>query len=27
LLTAWHLQSDMTRHFGRQALGIAQPKP
>jgi hypothetical protein len=27
LLRAWHLQSDMTRHFGRQALGIAPPKP
>lgn len=26
LLTAWHLQSDMTRHFGSQALGISPPK-
>ncbi len=25
LLTAWHLQSDMTRYFGGQALGITSP--
>lgn|GEM_PF-1358598 len=25
LLTAWHLQTDMTRHFGAQALGITLP--
>lgn len=23
LLTAWHHQQDMTRHYGAQALGIA----
>lgn len=23
LLSAWHLQADMTRHYGAQALGIA----
>ncbi len=22
LLSAWHLQADMTRHYGAQALGI-----
>jgi hypothetical protein len=27
LLTAWHLQTDMTRHFGAQALGITPPSP
>jgi hypothetical protein len=27
LLSAWHLQTDMTRHFGAQALGIAPPSP
>ena len=27
LLTAWHLQTDMTRHFGGQALGITPPSP
>ena len=27
LLTAWHLQSDMTRYFGGQAMGITPPKP
>jgi hypothetical protein len=23
LLSAWHLQADMTRHYGAQAMGIA----
>lgn len=23
LLSAWHLQSDMTRHYGAQAMGMA----
>jgi hypothetical protein len=27
LLSAWLMQSDMTRHFGGQALGISPPKP
>ncbi|MCP9941751.1 hypothetical protein KBY70_05005 [Cyanobium sp. ATX 6E8] len=27
LLTAWHLQADMTRHFGAQALGITPHSP
>jgi hypothetical protein len=27
LLTAWHLQSDMTRHYGAQAMGITPPQP
>lgn len=27
LLTAWHLQSDMTRHYGGQAMGIFPSKP
>jgi len=27
LLTAWHLQTDKTRHFGAQALGITPPSP
>ena len=27
LLMAWHLQSDMTRHYGGQAMGITPPKP
>lgn len=25
LLNAWHLQVDMTRHYGAQSLGIHQP--
>ena len=24
LLSAWHLQADMTRHYGAQAMGIAR---
>ena len=24
LLSAWHLQADMTRHYGAQAMGIAK---
>jgi hypothetical protein len=27
LLSAWHLQSDMARHFGAQALGISTGAP
>jgi len=27
LLTAWHLQSDMTRYFGAQAMGITPQNP
>ena len=27
LLTAWHLQTDMTQHFGAQSLGITPPMP
>ena len=27
LLSAWHLQSDMTRHYGAQALGIRTGAP
>jgi len=25
LLSAWHMQSDMTRHYGAQALGMSSP--
>jgi hypothetical protein len=24
LLSAWHLQADMTRHYGAQAMGISR---
>jgi hypothetical protein len=27
LLSAWHLQSDMARHYGAQALGIRTGAP
>jgi hypothetical protein len=27
LLKVWHLQTNMTRHFGAQALGITPPSP
>lgn len=27
LLSAWHLQSDMARHYGAQALGIGSGAP
>ena len=26
LLSAWHLQSDMTRYYGAQAMGITPPR-
>ncbi len=25
LLTAWHMQADMTRHYGAQSLGFSLP--
>jgi len=25
LLSAWHLQADMTRHYGAQSLGLPLP--
>jgi hypothetical protein len=27
LLSAWHMQADMTRHYGAQAMGISSPTP
>jgi hypothetical protein len=26
LLTAWHMQSDMTRYYGSQVMGMLPPK-
>jgi acyl-CoA thioesterase len=26
LLTAWHMQSDMTRYYGGQVMGMIPPK-
>ena len=27
LLNAWHMQADMTRHYGAQAMGITSRTP